>query len=87
MLGCRVGGSYVKGRKPRHALCPWISGNKNLDGFLYKARPQAPCADFDPLGRAIDQGPNTLKIWTKYPVGLIIRMTDVVPSHPFFTAN
>ena len=51
-----------------------------LNRFLYKARTQATCANFDFFGRTFDQGSDGSKIWAKYAFCAIIRMTDII-SH------
>ena len=75
------------GRKQGKPSVLVIGKNENLDGFLYKAGPQTSRANFDPLSRAIDKRSDTLKIGAKHPVGFIVGMTDIVPSHSFLSAN
>jgi hypothetical protein len=52
--------------------------SERLDGFPDSSASQAAGTDPDALGRAIDEGADSLKIGVKRPLRLIIGMTDVM---------
>ena len=55
--------------------------------FLYFAAPQAAGANLHTLNLAINLGVNAYEIWSKFTLGQVVCMTDVVADHATFAAD
>ena len=56
----------------------WEKVSSVLDGFPDSPASQATRTDSNAFVSAIHDRPDTLQVWGKHPLGLIVGMTDVV---------
>jgi hypothetical protein len=59
----------------------------DLYRFLDFAATNATSADTDPPRRAVDQGPDGLQIWSKYPSRSVIGMADIIAGGMMLPAH
>ena len=66
----------------RRICWPWRVEGWPIEGFsnrfLYKAGPEAACANFNFFCCTFYQGSNGSKVWAKHSLGAIIRVTDII---------
>ena len=55
--------------------------------FLNASRTETTGTDPKALSHTVYQRPNGLQVGAKHPLGFIIRMTDVMAGHAFFSTN
>ena len=77
---------YRKPAKGREALAEGLALRAVLR-FLNAARPETTGTDPKALSHAVHQRSNGLQVGAKHPLGFIIRMTDVMAGHAFFSTN